>query len=444
MLRCKPKPKRRKCKASSKKKPKVKLKKKPKAPKKAKPPKKPASKYARVRLEVFKIASLEEAPYNARSITQDALAGLANALKELGLLAFPVVNLRKEGPRIISGHQRLKQLAARGVEEVPCIVVEFDDEKERRANFALNNEVIRGTFIPELTKALLAEIGEVLGEKAQKRLRALRLDTLLKRVLRNLRSVAGVDDIENAGKTDEDDVPTLPRTVADSIVGRFYQLGNHVVACAALEKPGSLMGFPVKSADMAFTLLAEQEQVNEGFLNVILQHLFDNTDGNIYMATNLLTLPWLHRRFNALGGHWSNTLVWLVPGARGSTKKPYREATIPVLYGWPEGSARYFRARNAVKGERSTTNLFRLKRSPKTKLPVEIVIRALTDSSKAGDTVLDTDVGRGATLIAAEKMGRRLVGYARTPRGCDLVRRRWARFVHGEGVKWQAVTPMIE
>ena len=191
-------------------------------------------------------------------------------------------------------------------------------------------------------------------------------------------------------------------------------------------------------------MLAEREQVNEGFLNDIIQHLLENTVGNVYMATNMLTLPWLHRRFNALGGHWSNTLVWLVPGARGSVKRPYREATIPVLYGWREGSPRYFRARNTVKGERSTSNLFRLRRSPKTRLPVEIVTRALTDSSKAGDTILDTDVDRGATLIAAEKMGRRLVGYARTARGCDLVRKRWASFVHGDGAKWQAVTPMIE
>jgi hypothetical protein len=217
-----------------------------------------------------------------------------------------------------------------------------------------------------------------------------------------------------------------------------------VIACTAVEKPGGLVGFPVKSADMAFTMVAEREQVNQGFLNVILRHLLDNTDGNIYVATNLLTLPWLHRRFNALGGHWSNTLVWMVPGVRGSTKKPYRAATIPVLYGWREGSPRYFRARSNIKGGRSSGNLTRLKRNPKARLPVEIVTRAITDSSKAGDTVLDTDVGRGATLIAAEKMGRRLVGYARTPRSCDLVRKRWAQFVHGDGAKWQAVTPLIE
>ncbi len=432
-----------KCKVKSKKAKKPKPKTAKKAPAK-KPPKKHQGKYAQINREVLKIADLEEAPYNSRSMTQDALVGLSNALKELGLLAFPVINRRKDGLRIIAGHQRLKQLEAQGVAEIPCIVVEFDDEKERRANFAMNNEIIRGTFIPELTKALLAEIAETLGDAAQKRLRTLRLDVLMKRVLRDLRSVAGVDDIETAGKVDEDEVPALARTVAESVVGRFYQLGKHVIACSSLEKPGTLMGFPVKSADMAFTVLAEREQVNEGFLNVIIQHLLENTDGNVYMATNMLTLPWLHRRFNALGGHWSNTLVWLVPGARGSVKRPYREATIPVLYGWREGSPRYFRARNTVKGERSTSNLFRLRRSPKTRLPVEIVTRALTDSSKAGDTILDTDVDRGATLIAAEKMGRRLVGYARTARGCDLVRKRWASFVHGDGAKWQAVTPMIE
>lgn len=401
-------------------------------------------KYASVTLKTLNIAALEEAPYNARSITQDALTGLSNSLQQLGLLAFPVVNLRKGSARIVGGHQRIRQLIAHGVEEVSCIVVRFDDATERRANFALNNGTIRGHFIPELTKRLLADIGSTLGDKAQKQLKSLRLDSLLKTTLRSLRAVAGVDDVENHGKVDEDIEPSVARTSPESVRGRLYQLGEHVIACAAIEKPGSLEGFPVKVADMAFTCIAETKHVNEDFLNVMLQHTLDNTDGNVYVASNLLTLPRLHQRFVALGGHWSNTLAWMIPSLKASSKYPYREATIPVLYGWREGSPRYFRARNAVKGERSVGNLFRLKRKPTTKLPVEIVTRAIMDSSKIGDTVLDPNMGTGATVIAAEKTGRRLIGYVRTPRLCDIVRKRWATFVHGEGAKWQAVTPMID
>ncbi|KKN18411.1 hypothetical protein LCGC14_0956040 [marine sediment metagenome] len=411
--------------------------------KKSKKKSKKTGQYAQVKLQTFKLKDLEEAPYNARSMTHDALSGLSQSIAQLGLLSFPVVNLRTGGPRIVGGHQRIVDLKAKGEEEVRCIVVEFDDTAEKSANLILNNRAIQGTFIPELTKQLLIQIAEVLGPKAEKRLKSLRLDKLLKEVLRNLRPVAGVDDIETGGKTDEDDIPTITKTTADSIAGRFYTLGSHVLVCSGLEKPGSLEGFPVKCADMAFTRIAEKDQINENFLNVYVRHLLDNTDGAVYVATNMLTLPTLQRRFQALGGHWSNTLVWISPTTKASAKTPYKEATVPVLYGWREGSPRYFRARNAIKGERSSSNLFRLRRGPKTKLPVEVVVEAILDASKVGDTILDTDVGRGATLIAAEKMGRRLVGYARTTRACDLVRKRWALFVHGEGVKWQSVTPMM-
>ena len=61
-----------------------------------------------------------------------------------------------------------------------------------------------------------------------------------------------------------------------------------------------------------------------------------------------------------------------------------------------------------------------------------------------GETVIDTFGGSGSTLIDCEQTGR--VGRAMEldEKYCDVIRRRWAEFVHGEGCDWQALTPVVE
>lgn len=63
-----------------------------------------------------------------------------------------------------------------------------------------------------------------------------------------------------------------------------------------------------------------------------------------------------------------------------------------------------------------------------TQKPVELIERALNNSSKGGDTVLDVFGGSGSTLIACEKTGReaRLMGL--DPKYCDVIVRRWQEF----------------
>ena len=63
-----------------------------------------------------------------------------------------------------------------------------------------------------------------------------------------------------------------------------------------------------------------------------------------------------------------------------------------------------------------------------TQKPVELPERAVTNSSKQGDLVLDLFGGSGSTLIACEKTGR----YARLmeldPKYVDVIVRRWQAF----------------
>ncbi len=57
--------------------------------------------------------------------------------------------------------------------------------------------------------------------------------------------------------------------------------------------------------------------------------------------------------------------------------------------------------------------------------PVELVERAIRNSSKNRDTILDPFGGSGTTLIACEKAGRHARLIELEPRYCDVAVTRW-------------------
>jgi DNA modification methylase len=60
--------------------------------------------------------------------------------------------------------------------------------------------------------------------------------------------------------------------------------------------------------------------------------------------------------------------------------------------------------------------------------PVALVERAIRNSSKSRDTVLDPFGGSGSTLIACEKTGRHARLIELDPRYCDVIVRRWQAY----------------
>jgi DNA modification methylase len=57
--------------------------------------------------------------------------------------------------------------------------------------------------------------------------------------------------------------------------------------------------------------------------------------------------------------------------------------------------------------------------------PVALVERAIRNSSKSRDMVLDPFGGSGSTLIACEKAGRQARLVELDPKYCDVIVRRW-------------------
>ena len=76
--------------------------------------------------------------------------------------------------------------------------------------------------------------------------------------------------------------------------------------------------------------------------------------------------------------------------------------------------------------------------------PVELVERAIRNSSRPGNVVLDPFGGSGTTLVAAEKNGRTALLMELDPRYCDVIVKRWQEFTGKQAIHAETGKPFAE
>lgn len=109
--------------------------------------------------EVKRIADINRAAYNPRvdlKPEDEEYQAIERSLKRHGLVQPIVWNRRTN--TVVSGHQRLTVLEARGETEVTVSVVDLDDIKEKELNIALNK--ITGEWDDKKLTDILTELGE--------------------------------------------------------------------------------------------------------------------------------------------------------------------------------------------------------------------------------------------------------------------------------------------
>jgi DNA modification methylase len=121
------------------------------------------------------------------------------------------------------------------------------------------------------------------------------------------------------------------------------------------------------------------------------------------MAASELTT--LQKAFKQAGGHWSTFLIW-AKNHFALGRADYQRQYETILYGWREGAERYWC------GDRNQSDVWFIEKPSANTLhptmkPVALMERAIDNSSKPGDIVLDPFGGSGTTLIAAERTKRR-------------------------------------
>jgi DNA modification methylase len=147
------------------------------------------------------------------------------------------------------------------------------------------------------------------------------------------------------------------------------------------------------------------------------------TKGAVYICMSSSELDVLQKAFRAAGGHWSTFVIW-AKNTFTLGRSDYQRQYEPILYGWKDGIDHYWC------GVRDQGDVWFIDKPAKNDLhptmkPVELVERAIRNSSKSRDIVFDPFGGSGTTLIAAERAGRSARLVELDPRYVDVIVERW-------------------
>ncbi len=129
----------------------------------------------------------------------------------------------------------------------------------------------------------------------------------------------------------------------------------------------------------------------------------------------------------ACGLYFSQAVIW-VKEHPVLTRKDFMGNHEWAFYGWREGAAHLFLGPNNVPDVWSIKKVNPQSMIHLTEKPVELAVRAMQYSSRAGENVLDLFGGSGSTLIAAEQTGRHAFLMELDPLYCDVIVQRWEKF----------------
>lgn len=129
-----------------------------------------------------------------------------------------------------------------------------------------------------------------------------------------------------------------------------------------------------------------------------------------------------------------HTIIW-VKNNIVIGRADYHYKHEPILYGWGKGSHTFY-------GGRDQSSVWDFNKPMKSDLhptmkPIELVAKAVSNSSKSGDIILDLFGGSGSTLIACEQLDRTCYMMELDPRYIDVIIKRWEQFTGQKAQKVQ-------
>lgn len=390
-------------------------------------------------LQVEQIATEQLIPYarNARTHGPEQVAQIAASIAEFGFVN-PV--LISGDDILIAGHGRLLAAQKLGLDQVPAIRLDYLTESQRRALVIADNRIAENAgWDEEMLRLELAELSEddfdldLLGFDGSE------IDDLLVALDED-----GAEDLDG-------DIPEAEENPV-SKTGDLWILGDHKLLCGDATK-GEDMALLMGSefADMTFTdppynvnygdtpkdklpskggSKAGRKIMNDNlgddfqaFLTAACENMLKVTKGGLYICMSSSELDTLQSAFRSAGGKWSTFIIW-AKNTFTLGRSDYQRQYEPILYGWKEGNERYWcGARD--QGDVWFYNKPRKNDLHPTMKPVDLVVRAIKNSSKTKDIILDPFGGSGSTLIGAEHTGRQARLIELDPQYVDVIIKRW-------------------
>jgi DNA modification methylase len=347
-----------------------------------------------------KITSLLEYDNNPRH-NEEAIESVANSIREFG---FKVPIVISSDNIIIAGHTRLKASVSLGLEEVPCIIADDLNEEQIKAFRLADNKT--------------AELATWDLSKLEEELSHIDMDMLQ----------FGFEEMEellpdNASDDDFDITDEIPE-VPFSQPGDIYELGPHRLMCGDStdsKQVSTLLDGQV--VDMIFTdppynvdyegtagKIKNDKMEDDNFylfLYDAFQNMFEHTKpgGAIYVCHADTEGLNFRNAFKNAGYKLSECLIW-VKNALVLGRQDYHWRHEPILYGWKEGAAHYF------VDDRTQDTIWEYNKPKKneehpTMKPLELVGKAISNSSRRHEIILDLFGGSGSTMIAADQLDRK-------------------------------------
>lgn len=415
----------------------------------------------------IKIADLRRAEYNPRIMPDSEMSALKTSIQTFGFIESIIVNIHnceRCGDRnrvIIGGHQRttaVEGLLAQGegingieikdgAAFIPVNLVDLHFEQEKLLNLALNR--IKGKWDEKKLSDLIVELKESPYIPAS----GFRDDE----ISRILDQTLGDEESEE----DDDGVDKEPI----SKLGEIYELGPHRLICGDstdLDTYKRLLGD--ERADMVFTdppynvnyksrgdkLKGEgnesikNDNMNDAefktFIDGAFHGMFFHTKegASFYICSGWSSYPQFLQSMLANGFQHSGVIIWVknVPSMGwndyrykhewiAQAKKPDPKTAQSIIYGWKEGTHKFYGDNEYDVWEMPRKAVAHYLHP--TEKPDWLAMRALRNSTKRNDIVLDPFGGSGSTMAAAQKVGRRAYMIELDPKFCDVIRNRWER-----------------
>lgn len=384
-------------------------------------------------IQTININELNAAEYNPRKKLKAGDSEYEKIKKSIETFGYVDPIIANKDLTIIGGHQRHAVLKDLGFKEVDCVIVDVDKVHEKALNIALNK--ISGEWDNKKLEELLTEL-----------------------VIVDLANITGFDiaeieDICGSKEIEEDnfDIDKALEEINEPItkLGDIWILGKHRLLCGDSTDENAVSKLMQDEvADMVFT--DPPWNVNYGATDhpswksrTIMNDAMPTEDFKEFMNGTFKVM----NKFSKAGAiayvvmsaqewgnmmltlkdneyHWSSTIIWNKDSLVLS-RKDYHTKYEPLWYGWKEGQARLHPL-----DDRKQCDVWDIPRPKVSELhptmkPVELVVRAVKNSSDIKNIILDLFGGSGTTLIACDGTDRYCRMMELDPKYCDVIMKRY-------------------
>ncbi len=337
--------------------------------------------------------------------------------------------LARSNGEVIDGHLRLKAAKKLGIDQLPVILCdEWSEVQVKAFRLLVNRSVTWADWDEELLGLELAELKGLDFDLNLTGFDSRELDSLL----------------AIGGETDEEACPDPP-TEPVSLPGDVWRCGSHSVLCADATD-GSAMKrlMELDKADLVFSdppynvdyegytdqrLKISGDRMSNADFKEFLSRAFNcwrdlvKPGASVYVCHSSSCQREFQDALEAAGFEVRCQIIWAKNTFAWGFGR-YKFQHEPIFYCHVAGQS------DPWYGDKSQSTLWQENKPSANRLhptmkPVELIERALLNSSKAGDLVFDPFGGSGSTLIACERTGRNARLVEIDPKYADVIVTRW-------------------